>query len=519
MDYTLWEFLQSDIAGSAQQFAGITDLRRIRIEAVSVQELPVDDFIQKDELVLSTAAGCLNNAAAFQSLIRSVKAAGAAALFLTFRDADYAIPSDIIELANTLGLPLFSIPWERRFSDIQAEINGAVRERKLSVYQDLQTTLFNAYFDSKPIDHAAVMISKTLQVPAIILDTSHRILAQAGSIPESDASQMFQELEICGGGMLAGYLRLCTEASPLVLPALPESSNELLQKYVCFPLSLWFNRKSIEDLTALRLKNDFVWDLAHKTDVPRVELLRQGARLHFDLNRPYACVLLRAVPKEEDVKLEEYSAAATYTSARIEDLLIQESKQNSAGTMVACRNLDFIMYIRNPSNEPEKHVEHFLDYLHQQLTDAFSAYNFYWGISEISLKTPEFPQLYQNAVLALQYCMNSNSTQYRFTYRDTKEAQIVSALSNNEKVRQISEELLLPLRGHGSDSGLDLLKTLSTFIQCNYNTSQTARTLHIHRQSLLYRLEKIKDLTGLSLDDHKSLFLLEISLRVFSLYL
>lgn len=150
------------------------------------------------------------------------------------------------------------------------------------------------------------------------------------------------------------------------------------------------------------------------------------------------------------MKLEEYSAAATYTSARIEDLLIQESKQNSAGTMVACRNLDFIMYIRNPSNEPEKHVEHFLDYLHQQLTDAFSAYNFYWGISEISLKTPEFPQLYQNAVLALQYCMNSNSTQYRFTYRDTKEAQIVSALSNNEKCARFQRNSCSPFGDMGA---------------------------------------------------------------------
>lgn len=516
MDYTLWEFLRSDIAAGAHQFAGSRDLRQIPIEAVSVQELPVDGFIQKDELVLSTAVGCLHDTAAFQTLVRSVKDAGAAALFLTFRDAGYVIPPEVITLAGAVGLPLFSIPWERRFSDIQAAVNSAIREKKLSVYQNLQTALFNAYFDGKPIDYAAAMISKTLYVPAVIMDTNHRVLAQAGSIPENDPSH---ELEICTGGILAGYLHLCTEDAPLVLPALPESPTELLQKYVCFPLSLWFNRKSIEDLTALRLKNDFVWDLAHKTDVPRAELLRQGAQLHFDLNRPYTCALLRAVPKETSEQVEEYSAAAASVSSRIEDLLIQEGKQSSAGAMVASRNLDFIMYLRNPSTEPEKYLEHFLDRLHHQLTTTYPLYSFYWGISEISQKVPEFPQLYQNAALALQYCLHSNSTPYRFTYRDTKEAQIVSALSNNEKIRQIAEELLLPLRGHGSDSGLDLIETLSTFIRCNYNTSQTARALHIHRQSLLYRLEKIKDLAGLTLDDHKDLFLLEISLRVFSLYL
>jgi purine catabolism regulator len=259
MDYTLWEFLQSDIAAKAHQFAGSRELRHIPIESVSVQELPVDDFIQKDELVLSTAVGCLHDAAAFLTLVRSVKDAGAAALFLAFRDTGYVIPPEVIKFADSLGLPLFSIPWERHFSDIQTAVNSAVRKKKLSVYQDLQAALFNAYFDVKPIDHAVSMISKTLHVPTVIMDANHRILAQADSIPENDPSHTFHELEICTGGMLAGYLRFCTEASPPMLPALPESPAELLQKYVCFPLSLWFNRKSIEDLTTLRLKNDFVW--------------------------------------------------------------------------------------------------------------------------------------------------------------------------------------------------------------------------------------------------------------------
>lgn len=516
MEYTLWEFLQSDVADGIRQLAGTTDLRQIHIESVSVQELPVDDFIQRDELVLSTAVGCLGDPSSFQSLLRSVKQAGAAALFLTFRDARYVIAPDIIALANEIDLPLFSIPWERRFSDIQATVNGAVREKKLSVYQKLQTALFNAYFESKPIKHAVTIIAKSFQSPTIIMDTSRRTLTQAGAVPDDDSSQMSQEFEICVGGMLSGYLRLYKGADLVSLTGLPESWDDLLQKYVCFPLSLWFNRKNIEDLTVLRLKNDFVWDLAHKTDVSRIELLRQGTRLHFDLSRPYTCVLLRAVPKEDSEQLEEYSAAAAYVSTRIEDLLIQESKRHSAGAMVACRNLDFIMYVRNPSAEPEKHIENFLDYLHQQLTSAFPAYEFSWGISEISPKTADFPQLYQNAVLALQYCLHSNNTQYRFTYRDTKEAQVVSVLSNNEKVRLIAEEILRPLQGDGTESGPDLLETLSMFIQCNYNTSLTARMLHIHRQSLLYRLEKIKDMTGLSLNNHKDLFLLEISLKTLS---
>jgi purine catabolism regulator len=48
--------------------------------------------------------------------------------------------------------------------------------------------------------------------------------------------------------------------------------------------------------------------------------------------------------------------------------------------------------------------------------------------------------------------------------------------------------------------------------------SLTARKLNIHRQSLLYRLEKIEALTEMSLDDHQDLFLLEVSTRMYYHY-
>ncbi|MDQ7860980.1 helix-turn-helix domain-containing protein [Peribacillus frigoritolerans] len=45
-------------------------------------------------------------------------------------------------------------------------------------------------------------------------------------------------------------------------------------------------------------------------------------------------------------------------------------------------------------------------------------------------------------------------------------------------------------------SGGDLIHTLTFYIRNQGNVSQTARTLHIHRHTLLYRLKKIETLTG-----------------------
>lgn len=45
----------------------------------------------------------------------------------------------------------------------------------------------------------------------------------------------------------------------------------------------------------------------------------------------------------------------------------------------------------------------------------------------------------------------------------------------------------------------DYTDTLKTYIKANYNISEAARLSNLHRQSLIYRLDKIEALTGLSL--------------------
>lgn len=41
-----------------------------------------------------------------------------------------------------------------------------------------------------------------------------------------------------------------------------------------------------------------------------------------------------------------------------------------------------------------------------------------------------------------------------------------------------------------------VIQTLQTFFDCNLNITETAKSLDIHRNTLIYRLKKIKEDTG-----------------------
>lgn len=70
----------------------------------------------------------------------------------------------------------------------------------------------------------------------------------------------------------------------------------------------------------------------------------------------------------------------------------------------------------------------------------------------------------------------------------------------------------------GNKAGFDYLKTLEVYLSSGTNISAASRKLGLHRNTLINRIERIKDLTGLSLSDPSELEALLLSLIVFNRY-
>ena len=60
----------------------------------------------------------------------------------------------------------------------------------------------------------------------------------------------------------------------------------------------------------------------------------------------------------------------------------------------------------------------------------------------------------------------------------------------------------------------EILTTINTFFDNNLNVSETARQLFVHRNTLVYRLEKIRKLTGLDLREFEHAITFKVALMV-----
>jgi DNA-binding PucR family transcriptional regulator len=73
-------------------------------------------------------------------------------------------------------------------------------------------------------------------------------------------------------------------------------------------------------------------------------------------------------------------------------------------------------------------------------------------------------------------------------------------------------QLVRPLADHDRERRSDLVKTLKTYFAAGANASEAADRLFLHRNSMLYRLERIQKLTGLDLKDPRARLALQLGL-------
>ncbi len=73
---------------------------------------------------------------------------------------------------------------------------------------------------------------------------------------------------------------------------------------------------------------------------------------------------------------------------------------------------------------------------------------------------------------------------------------------------------ILALVRQDEEHGSELLETLFAYLQNSANTARTAQLLNIHKNTLLYRLGRIKEVLGNDLTSGEDLFLYHLSIRV-----
>ncbi len=138
------------------------------------------------------------------------------------------------------------------------------------------------------------------------------------------------------------------------------------------------------------------------------------------------------------------------------------------------------------------------------------------GISRPVTGLSSLRESYREAKDAVSIANELGDREQTTFYGDLKLFQLLLALKerNLDHLRRFHNETLGKLVEHDKQKNGDLIRTLNGFFKANGNLAQAATDLDVHRNTLVYRLQRIAELTEMNLDDPDNRLILHLALKI-----
>ncbi|MEV5039582.1 PucR family transcriptional regulator ligand-binding domain-containing protein [Peribacillus frigoritolerans] len=560
MRLTIKDVLNYEIMKKARIITGKDFENERYIQWISVIEMPVENFVRKNEVVLTTAIGCNNDVETLKTFVQDVIDSEASALLIATGRHIFDIPKEVIDLAEKHNFMIIELPWELRFSRIiekvMKEINDIhYKEREKS--EKVQQELLKLILKETDLNHITKFIQRLIGCSIIITDRSGSIqeisshtqsfikewknYVLQGILPlrketyietHDPMFQKFQMVEIKDQTILQlPVLQVLGDAQGYIFVLLPRktSVDSYLTQYrvnvlehSATTIALWLSRKNAVEDTKMRLRSDFVQELAKGEFVSSDQASSRAKLLGYNIKLPYVSivgypenleVLFRKRKQDEDSFEHWLENMIRY----IEEEIYYAAQSLKREVMMTYQGEQLLIFLEIPSKTENENATNFLDLVERRLGNLLPEVIISWGIGNYSEDFNGFAESYQHANVALNIGRRKKGTGNRMMYEKTRVDRVLLNLAQNNEMKEVIMSTIEPLVQYDNQRNMDLIETFSVYNQFQGNVSQTARSLNLHRQSLLYRLRKIESLTGLSLIDPEDLFLLDLSIKTWKL--
>jgi sugar diacid utilization regulator len=238
----------------------------------------------------------------------------------------------------------------------------------------------------------------------------------------------------------------------------------------------------------LRLKRDLVDALLDGTDEETVRRRAQG--LGYDLGVAHRIVVAEGWggKRDDDAFFHAVRRAA-------EDL--------SVGTLIAVRKGTVVMVARRDVN---------WDQFRHAILRELGGGRVRLGVGGSCIRPRDFARSHQEAQLALRLERSSGVDQVS-SFDDLGVYRLLANIEDLGEVERFVCDQLGTLLDHDARRKSELVRTLAQYLECGGNYERTAAALFVHRSTLKYRLQQIRDITGSDLNDPDTRFGLQLSTR------
>ena len=451
-----------------------------------------------------------------------------------------------VRSATVNDVPLFKLPDNAQMLQVERTIIRLIVDREGYLSQrstELQHELNRIVLDGGSLDRIAAHLALFSQQPTLILQEDGQVVAEAGfellspqsreslleSIPNGTALRSAgaraeangaENSSTVGRLPLAGQSSMRAYAEVVVAPI---TANDSIHGFCLIlrpskhgggPISavervaagqgaaaaaLEWAKQNAVGIAEERMRATFVDELLASEIADRQAWIQRGKSLGYDLAAPHAAWLIEA------------HGIVGWPTA-----LLRYAESCNVSAPFSRRDSNYLLFwpLNNAKSARElKSVAS--DFAEQVLAGAPSA-TLVIGIGRPAATPDEWVRTLQQAGDSLHLGKTWRGSAVTY-FGDLGLYQLLTTLGSNPEARRFFRRTLAKLIEHDTAHQSEFIHTLDGFFTCHGNLSQTAKQLHIHRNTLTYRLERIAEITQLDLSDADARFSLQLALKLRSL--
>ncbi|WP_151734394.1 PucR family transcriptional regulator ['Paenibacillus yunnanensis' Narsing Rao et al. 2020] len=494
---TLRELLQLPVLSKAKVISGAQGLDRI-VRFVDIMEVPdLQGWISEGVMLLTTAYSIRHDPSLLTELIYTLNGLGAAALAIKPARFLKEIPGEAIAASNDCGLPIVEIPPEIPYTDITQPVTELLLGRQallLRRSEEVYRTLTTMVLENSGIQAVSDNVAELLKAPVALIDNEGR------TIVSSPPDYGWQPGEAPLGWNI--HVDKRTVARLVIdkekLDDLEEVGVE--QARVVFALEL-MRRKVAED-TEFRLRGNFIDELMTPPFPSRHEVERRARQLGMNPEHQWEVAVIEGTtaPSEETVYR----------------LLDREARRRGVTPHAEYRSNRAVLFL--PTQEGRKvspageELEPWAATLQEWMRDKAGGLSGYRAGIGNPQQLWNIHTSYGEARKALSVARRLGAGAGEVTnYGDIEVYHLLEGLSG-PGFEALFERKLGKLLRYDKEHDSNMLLTFYHYLECNGSLIDTAASLYIHRNSVKYRLERIRDITGFDLNDPREQFVCHLCL-------
>ncbi|MER7918888.1 MULTISPECIES: PucR family transcriptional regulator [unclassified Streptomyces] len=514
-------------SGLPEIIAGADRLSRT-VRWVHAGEVPnIASLLKGGELLLTTGYGLGTRPAEQRAFVRTLAERGIAALVVELGPRFSRLPAALVDTARAANLPLVQLHREVPFVAVTEEIHTEIVNGHYALLQraeEVHRRCTEALLGGGGVPQVLGILAAFSGNPVFLETADGRLLYAAGEGPEgADPLQVWEGLrgphknapppagsvlvDVPGGGPgTSGSVRARLVLLPVCSPLSPV--HRIAAERAAGILAVVLMQARQEEELAARGRGDFLTDLAEGR-ISAEDAPAQARVLGF---KPGASPLLPVVMRVGD-PLSPGGGWAVLARAVSEELAAV-----GMPVLLGVRPVEGrVLVLLGLRSESEREA------VADRVAAALRA-----GIERAGMRRPGTPPPvvvvgmaggWAAASAGLRHAAETATAAQGLTDRPWYDARrldidlLLWRLRDHPDLAAFVDRAIGPLRDHDRRSKPPLLPTLETYLAHAGRKAETARELHLNRQTLYNRLARIGELLGTDLDDPQTVLALSLALR------